>query len=118
MSDDKTPTVVCVAQQLGSGWECERCGLAWDEGDKAPACLPMTFARMRDAALTEAERIEQSQDALVMNTPTSPPIRTYRYQPQLKRAQELRACAKLIDRVVADREILDRLKGRKTEKAA
>jgi hypothetical protein len=118
MSEQKTPTVVCVAQQLTSGWECERCGLAWDDGDAPPACLPMTFARMRDAALTEAERIESSQDALVMNTPTSPPIRTYRYQPMLRRAQELRACAKLIDRVVADREIIDRLKGRKTEKAA
>jgi hypothetical protein len=118
MSDDKTLTVVCVAQQRGPTWECERCGLAWDDGDKPPACLPMTFARMRDAALTEAERIESSQDALVMNTPTSPPLRTYRYQPALKHAQELRACAKLIDRVVADRDILDRLKGRKTEKAA
>ena len=108
----------CAAQQLSSGWECERCGLAWDDGDTPPACLPMTFARMRDAALSEAERIETSQDVLVMDTPSSPPIRTYRYQPMLKRAQELRACAKLIDRIVADREILDLLKGRKTEEAA
>jgi HD superfamily phosphodiesterase len=105
---------------LTDGWECERCGLAWDDGDKAPPCLPMTFARMRQAALEEAERIEFSQSALTTSTATSPALRDRRYQPLLKRAMELRAIVNLIDRVTGDREILDRLKtaGRKTERAA
>ncbi len=110
----------CAAEQFAEGWECERCALAWDDGDRPPPCLALTFTRMRLAAIEESERIESSQRALVADTPTSPPLRKHRYQPQLKRAMELRAVARLIDRVTGDRGILDRLKGdaHKTERAA
>jgi len=116
----KSEKPTCAAQQLTDGWVCERCGLAWDDGDAVPSCLPMTFARMRTAAIEEAERIESSQRALVEDDHPLPPLRKYRHQPQLKRAMELRAVARPIDRITADRDVLDRLKGsgKKTEQAA
>jgi hypothetical protein len=105
-----TEKPACSAQLLTDGWECQACGLAWDDGDAQPSCNPMTFARMLAATLEEAEELEQSQRALTEKDGLHPPFRKYRYQPKLQRAMELRACARLIEKVTGDREILDRLK--------
>jgi hypothetical protein len=92
--DDK-----CEAVRIaGVGCECGRCALAWDEGDVRPVCAPVTYARLRDAALTAAERIEQSQRALV-----AAGDRRFRYQPEMQRAMELRAIVRLIDKITTQR---------------
>lgn len=44
----------CAAEQFAEGWECERCALAWDDGDRPPPCLALTFTRMRLAAIEES----------------------------------------------------------------
>lgn len=89
----------CVALKLADNtYECEKCALAWDYGDKAPACLTLTYARLKAAALEEAERIEQSQRALTLVNDT-PGLRRFRYQPELKRAMELKALARLVDKL-------------------
>jgi hypothetical protein len=95
---DTTAKNACSALQLAGGWECERCALAWDAADTTPACEPVTFTRLRNAALDEAERIEQSQRALTSDAGGMPPLRKLRYQPQLKRAMELRALARMVDK--------------------
>lgn len=91
MSATTTAPIECKAQLLADGWECEKCALAWDDGDKAPSCQPLTFKRLHDAAIDEAERIEGSQRALVASE-----MRKHRYQQALSRAQELRALARMV----------------------
>lgn len=82
----------CAAVELDEGMECERCALAWDKADARPPCAPVTFARLRAAALAAAERIEQSQRALV-----AAGLRGFRHQPALAHAMELRRLAALVD---------------------
>jgi hypothetical protein len=91
----------CAALQLTDGWKCEKCALAWDDGDRRPPCEPLTFTRLKDAALGEAERIEQSQWALTMGGLNDPPINKFRNLERLKRAMELRALARMVDKVRA-----------------
>lgn len=83
---------VCQASEFDGAMVCERCCLAWDVDDKPPPCAAVTFTRLRDAALAEAERIEQSQRALV-----AAGLRAHRYQPALARALELRRLARLVE---------------------
>jgi hypothetical protein len=83
----------CAAILAAGGWECQRCALAWDDGDTAPPCEPLTYARLIDACTGEAERLEQSQRAL---TAGPEPINKFRNQAMLKRACELRAMQTLI----------------------
>jgi len=82
----------CAAVETGEGFECDRCALAWDARDARPPCAAVTFTRLRDAALDEADRIEQSQRALV-----AAGLRAFRHQPRLMRAMELRRLAALVD---------------------
>jgi hypothetical protein len=91
-------TNTCAALLLPDGWECEKCALAWDDADERPDCQTLTYARLRQAALNEAEMIEQSQRALTMGDERRPPINKFRQQGQLKRAMELRALARLVDK--------------------
>jgi hypothetical protein len=95
---DRIEHRACVALKLSdSTWECEKCALAWDDGDKQPDCLKLTYARLAAAALEEAERIEQSQRALVLVNDTLG-LRRFRHQGEIKRAMELRAVARLVDK--------------------
>lgn len=91
----------CAAEHLATGWECKRCALAWDDIDRRPDCSPLTYARLAAAATAEAERIESSQAALTVGDELNPPIRRFRYQPQLQRAMELRALAELVEKYKA-----------------
>jgi hypothetical protein len=87
----------CAAIKQADGrTACERCALAWDDGDTRPPCSPLTYARLALAAIAEAERIEQSQDALIECG-----SRKFRYQPALARALELRKLASLVDKFKA-----------------
>lgn len=102
MTDQTKPA--CVALKLSdSTWECEKCALAWDDGDTRPDCQKLTYARLAAAALEEAERIEQSQRALVLVNAT-PGLRRFRHQGELKRAMELRAVARMVDRVREEKD--------------
>lgn len=98
------PTHECEARPIAAAMVCDRCALAWDVGDTPPACVPLTFARMRAAAVTEAELIEGSAGAAV-----AAGFRQYRHQTTLKRSLELHGVVRLIDRCLNDREILSRL---------
>jgi hypothetical protein len=72
--------------------ECERCCLAWDGDDTRPPCAPVTFTRLREGLEAEAFRIEARQAALV-----AAGLRTFRYQPALARALELRRAMRIVD---------------------
>jgi hypothetical protein len=101
---DQTDKPPCVALKLAdSTWECEKCALAWDDGDKRPDCLTLTYGRLAAAATEQAERIEQSQRALTLVNDT-PGLRRFRHQGELKRAMELRALVKLVDRVREEKD--------------
>jgi hypothetical protein len=89
----------CEAVRLATGWECEKCALAWDEGDAKPACSPLTYTRLALALDDEAIRIAQSQEALVIGPD---PIRTFRVQERLQRACELRAAMKIVHRAAEE----------------
>jgi hypothetical protein len=61
---------------------------------------------MREAALDEASDIRAFQQALV-----NAGMRAAFWPPAIARAQALEACARLIDRIVGNKQILDLLKG-------
>lgn len=91
------PDVECAATEQTDGRTvCARCALAWDAGDARPPCSALTYERLAIAAIAEAERIEQSQDALIECG-----RRKFRYQPALQRALELRKLASLVDKFKA-----------------
>jgi hypothetical protein len=94
----------CEALLYADGFECERCAFGWDDGETPPTCSPLTLARLKAAAIEEAERIEASQRALI-----AAGDRKRRYVPAVKRALELRALARLVERVDGDREFKARL---------
>jgi hypothetical protein len=79
--------------------ECVQCALAWDEDDARPPCLPLTYRRLREAALDAAELLEQSQRAAVLAG-----YRKFRYQPRLKLAMELRAIVRMIDKLTPEKK--------------
>jgi len=88
----------CVAfLRLDGTWECERCAKAWQEGDAAPACSVVTYARLRAAADEAAHRIEQNQRALLAAGHI-----TQRDQVLLTLAMELRALVRMVDAVKDD----------------
>jgi hypothetical protein len=91
---EKTAATECQALLDGAGrWNCDRCALAWIDGDKPPACLRTTYARLYDTAVAEAERIEQTQRALVESG-----IRKCPDQEQLRKAMEFLAIGRLVQR--------------------
>ncbi|MDQ2084774.1 hypothetical protein RA307_31735 [Xanthobacteraceae bacterium Astr-EGSB] len=107
----------CEARQYDGRHWCGRCGLAGaaEPACKTPAECGVTLALMREAALAEASRIEDSVDAAVAMagrmvaggavTLAEP------HMGLLRRAVALRSLARLVDRVMADKGILERLKG-------
>lgn len=100
---DTQPECQARADDAG-GMICDRCALAFDVGDTPPQCLPLNFRRMRAAMINEAERIEMSAGAAVQAG-----FRKFRDQAALQTAQELRGGARLVDRCLGDREIMNRL---------
>jgi hypothetical protein len=95
----RPPSQGCQALRLAEGWECEKCALAWDEGDTKPACATLTYTRLAIALDAEAASIEASQRALVE---PPDPIRKFRVQKRLQRACELRAAVKIINRAAEE----------------
>ena len=91
---DQAKAGKCAATMAGSIWECERCALAWEDGDKPPACLALTYERLIDLVVSEAHRIESTQRALV-----AVGDRERRHQGELGRAMAFRALVKLIAKV-------------------
>jgi hypothetical protein len=100
---EEPPAPACDALRLADGdgrfWQCDRCALAWDDGDVRPRCNRLTYARLIEAAMAEAIRIEASQNALVAKDD-----RKFRHQGQLQRAMELRALARLAVKAKEQRE--------------
>jgi hypothetical protein len=95
---NKVAAAVCAAVlSAGGTWECERCALAWDDGDKAPACSTVTYSRLRAVAEEEAERIRQSQDAIL----EARPQQRFRNQEQLTKRMAFLALVRLIDKIKA-----------------
>lgn len=91
----KAAAADCQAAPFEGGvWECGRCALAWHEDDRRPPCSPVTYTRLEAAAIEEATKIEQSQRALV-----AAGLRVRPHQPALKRAMELRAIARLVEKI-------------------
>lgn len=84
----------CEAQEIQDAMQCQRCGLAWDIADRRPPCEPMTYARLAQAASDAADYLEQSEAAW---TTGESPLRQFRLQSNLKRAQEFRALARMVD---------------------
>lgn len=84
---------VCAAILAGALWECERCALSWQDGDKAPACSPVTYARLKARAEAEAARIQQAQDAII----EARPQQRFRNREQLTARMEFLALARLVE---------------------
>ena len=96
MPDTKeTCTAALIAAE---GWQCERCALAWDEDDAAPACQPLTYGRLIMAAESEAERLAQSMRAILEIRPEQ----KFRNKGQLKARMEFLALAKLAEKLRND----------------
>lgn len=83
----------CAAILVGGTFECERCALAWDDGDRPPLCSTLTYARLKQAAEDEADRIRQSLDAII----EARPEQKFRNKEQLKKRMEFLALARLVD---------------------
>ncbi len=104
-----TDAPACQAYPFDDLMLCDRCGLAWPaQGDKAP-CEPVTYERMRAAALDALTSAERSL-AMVMNLSLagSPadPARARR------RVAELGAIVKLLDRLTASPELKAAIAGK------
>jgi hypothetical protein len=91
----------CEAQEVQGAMQCLRCALAWDIADRRPPCQPMTYARLAQAASDAADYLEQSEAAW---TSGEKPPRQFRLQSNLKRAQEFRALARMVDAFKAMKE--------------
>jgi hypothetical protein len=99
----------CEAHEVQDAMQCQRCGLAWDIADQRPSCEPMTFKRLAQAAADAADYLEQSEAAWTAGDPDDPdlakrPLRRFRLQSNLKRAQEFRALARMVDAFKAMKE--------------
>ena len=91
-------TQECAAVLLGAIWECERCALSWQDGDKAPSCSPLTYARLIARAEGEADRIRQSLDAVAEAWPPGHKLhQPFRNQGQLTARMEFLALARLVE---------------------
>jgi hypothetical protein len=86
------------------GMTCARCAVACDIGDTPPACLKLTFSRMRASVIAEAERIEASSRAAV-----AAGFRRYRDKAALQTSLELHKLAELIDRCTSDSQFMSRM---------
>lgn len=100
----ETPTDLCKAALIaGEGWQCERCALAWDDGDAKPNCQPLTYGRLIAAAEAEAERIVQSQRAIAEAWPPGHKLhQQFRNKGELKKRMEFLALQKLAEKVQAE----------------
>jgi hypothetical protein len=74
---------------------------------RLPAEMPTTFNRMRDAAYEEARRIESGQTARMIAGFLAAPM-----QEQMTKRDDFLALTRLMDRIIADPVIIDRLKDR------
>jgi hypothetical protein len=93
----------CSAELVGTVRQCLRCALAWDDGDMAPACEPLTYPRLAAAALAEAALLEEAASLSTRGDPNDPdplkrPVCRFRDQAALKRAMEMRALARMVGR--------------------
>lgn len=90
---DARPGQCAAVLTAGDGWQCERCALAWDDGDEPPACRPVTYGRLIAAAENEADRIRQSLDAIREIRPEQ----RFRNQGELKKRMEFLKLMKLAE---------------------
>ena len=81
---------------------------------RLPSAKPTTLDRMRDAAFAEVSRIESSQLARIVSGLLEKPM-----PEQLKKRDDLFGVVQLIDLILSDQVLLDRIKERrKAQKAA
>lgn len=101
----------CEAEEFAGLMFCGRCDLQGGAvGPKGNGCLPKAkppigLAEMREVARAVAEREIGSQHAAV-----NAEFRKEPYMPALRQAAVLYAMAKLVERVEADKEFLERLR--------
>ena len=100
----------CKAAALDDLMVCERCGLSWLAGVEGPACEPITLERLRLRMLDHVSRSEMSLavvDGLRRKgTPADP-------APARRLLAEDSALFRLVERVMGDTEIKNRLSGKK-----
>lgn len=108
MTDDTSPPARpenCQAIARGPFWTCERCGLAWDDRrPPAPACGVMSFGRIKSRLEFEIEDFQGQHDMLARTQGDGIPADP---SAPLKRAMELRAILRLVERITASEPILD-----------
>lgn len=92
---DKPADTCKVIKHDDDVWRCDACAIAYhDRQVPRPGCAPVTYTRLRDAALDEAGRLEQSQRALV-----AAGLREIPSGEKLTRAMEFFAIVRLIDKL-------------------
>ena len=90
----------------------ETLAMSQEEAERRiPAEMPTTFDRMRDAAYIEARKIESGQVArMVVGWLTAP------MPSQMKLRDDFLGLTRLMDRIIADPVIMDRLKEKAPKK--
>ena len=90
----------------------ETLAMSQEEAERRiPAEMPTTFDRMRDAAYIEARKIESGQVArMVVGWLTAP------MPSQMKLRDDFLGLTRLMDRIIADPVIMDRLKDKAPKK--
>lgn len=100
----------CKAGLVDDLMVCERCGLQWIAGLPAPACDPITFEKLRDRMLMDVTSAEVS---LRLTTELQREGRPADPRSSRRLLAERNALLRMMDAIVADRVIKERLNGRK-----
>lgn len=109
-ADDPSPDEAprppgCRAVALdGFAW-CDRCGLAWRQGEPL-TCEPMNVGRIRSTLVDEANALEGSHRTVVAMRDAGMPIDPIE---ALKRAAALRGVLLFVERCVGSSEIIAEL---------
>lgn len=106
--------LICEAAQFGQHMACGRCSQTWAAADDAPGCKPRPDPEINLMSIAIAlnmiwREIEGSQQALVNSG-----LRQTPYMGQLQRTAILRAGERLLEHIMNDEVILQRLKEART----
>lgn len=110
MTEPATPGAKCRAALNDDLMVCERCALEWPAGSAAPRCAPITFDTLRTRMLSEVASAEAS---LAMVRDLKRDGKAADPAPARRRLGEIGAVLRLVEGVMADSVIKERLNGKK-----
>ncbi len=100
----------CSAVPVADLMVCDRCGLEWLAGGERPPCAPISFPVLRDHMMAELNSAECWLGLLAAEKAACGAVDPAK---QRRRVALTAAVLRLIERVMADRSIMEKLTAKK-----